>query len=731
MMDMNQLINKEWHKKRLESEGYKHLFQNIPNTAIYALDENRVIIEWNKACEEMFGYSGAEVIGRKLESLIIPEHLIELFVRDFNNSIKSGISSFGNEIEYKKKDNTLLLVNLNSIVIGNENQGFKFYSFNLDLSKLKMPKRVNNLVDKSLVENNKMVVISFDKEGKINEFNTHAQSLSGYREDEVLGEDFVSIFIPQSYQDRVRTDIQSSFRDKKSKLELDFPFICRDGNKKIITWEKSFVSKKEYVDTLFLLGIEHSGEDEIQDRLEYLANYDSLTDLPNKNLLMDRLENSMNRAIRRGKNLITLFLNIDNFKSVNYTFGYSFTDELLKLVSKRLYSQLRDYDTVARFGLNEFIIVFEEVENELDAGNLAQRVEKLFKKPFRIKGNEVFLNPNMGISFFPSDANSAKVLIKNANLAMLEAKENKQGCYQIFRPQMHEIITNRIMLENSLRKAIHNNEFFVEYQPLIDVKSQKVIGAEALVRWNHPDLKNIPPLDFIPIAEDTGLILEIGQIVLKESMTQMKKWHDKGFKDLVLSVNISGVQLLQSNILDTIEKILEETDFNPYRLKLELTESTLMKNMRLAVTVLKQLQQKGITIAIDDFGTGYSSFSYLTSLPIDTLKIDQSFIQNLSLSPNDKIIVNTIIAMAHSLGLGVVAEGVETLDQFEYLHKEGCDVIQGYYFAKPLSKNIFSDMINSHVADFSKYNEDEKSDYNIRKELKKYTTPMKLVFNQK
>ncbi len=730
-MDMNQLINKEWHKKRLESEGCRHLFQNIPNTAIYALDENRVVLEWNRACENMFGYSGAETIGKSIDSLIIPEHLVELFIIDFDNSLKSGVSSFSDEIEYMKKDKTLLITNLNSIVIGNENQGFKFYAFNLDLAKLKMPKRVNNLVDQNLVENNKMVVISFDTEGKINEFNAHAESLSGYRSGEVLGEDFVSLFVPQSYQERVRFDMQKSFKNKKSTLELNFPFICRDGNKKIVTWEKSFVSKKGYVDTLFLLGIEHSGEDEVQDKLQYLANYDALTDLPNKNLLMDRLQNSMNKASRQDKKLITLFLNIDNFKSVNYTFGYSFADELLRSISKRLYSKLRDYDTVARFGSDEFVIIFEEVENELDAGGLAQRVEKLFKEPFRIKGNEIFLNPNMGISFFPSDANSAKSLIKNANLAMLEAKENKQGCYQIFRPQMHEVITNRIMLENSLRKAIANNEFFVEYQPLVDSKNQKVIGAEALVRWNHPDLKKIPPLDFIPIAEDTGLILEIGQIVLKESMKQMKKWHDEGFKDLILSVNISGVQLLQSNLLETIDQILDETDFNPYRLKLELTESTLMKNMNLAVSVLKQLQQKGITIAIDDFGTGYSSFSYLTSLPIDTLKIDQSFIQNLTLSKNDRVIVNTIIAMAHSLGLGVVAEGVETIEQFEYLKKENCDVIQGYYFGKPFSGDVFTKILYNNVWDFSEYSDHEASDYKFRKELKKYTTPMKLVFNQK
>jgi diguanylate cyclase (GGDEF)-like protein len=436
--------------------------------------------------------------------------------------------------------------------------------------------------------------------------------------------------------------------------------------------------------------------------------------------------NAINKSARYDQKMITMYINLDNFKSINHTMGYAIGDELLKAVAERLHSELRDSDTVARFSGDEFVILFENIQDELDAGAMAKRVHKLFSKPFIFKENEIFLDVNIGISFFPADANDAKSLLKLANMAMLRSKEDKSRNFHFFRAEMFDEITNRAVLESNLRRALKNEEFFVEYQPQIDTKSGKIIGAEALVRWTGADLKSIPPLDFIPVAENTGLILEIGEIVLKSAISQMKKWHDKGYDDLKIAINISGIQLLQSNLINQIDEILEKEQLNPEFLELELTESVLMENIKRASELLKEFQKKGINISIDDFGTGYSSLNYLKRLPINTLKIDQSFIRNIEHDKSDKVIVNTIIAMAHALEFSVIAEGVEDKYQKDYLKEMNCDMLQGYYFGKPLSAKSFEKLLekNDCLADIDKNL--QEYDFELITELEKYSKPLNI-----
>jgi len=707
---------------KTSNEVYKQLFSDIANIAIYATDEERVVCEWNKACETLYGYSAEEALGAKLEALIVPEHLKELFIEEFEEARASDKPLNTLEVEYRRKDNSMVLVNANTLFITEESVK-KFYAFTIDVSTIQTSSLMHRIVDKESATKEKLIIISFDMHNKITSFNAFAEELTGYKRTEVLGRDFITVFVPENYQGKVRRDMQGLAEDRRAQLVFDFPIICRNGDKKVVKWEKSLKRQKAHEEMILLIGVDFTGDE----KLEYLANYDSLTDLPNKNLLVEKMQASMDKASRLNENMVTLFLNIENFKTINQTFGYSFGDKLLQMLSERMCSKLRDYDTVARFSGDEFVLVFDNIADDLAAGTIASRVAGLFEESFKLDGHELYLSVNLGLSFFPSHGNDVKTLLKHANLAMIKSGEDKSVKFQIFKQEMNDAITDRIALETSLKKAIENGEFFVEYQPQVDARSQSIVGAEALVRWAHPELKTIPPLDFIPVAEDTGMILEIGQIVLKESIKQAKAWHDAGHDTLKMSVNISAVQLLQSNLLGLVDEILEETGFNPEFLELELTESTLMYNMDLAIDILQSFKDRGIKIAIDDFGTGYSSFGYLSKLPLDCLKIDQSFVRNLESSRNDRIIVSAINAMAHSLSLGTVVEGVEEKGQYEYLKNEGCDIIQGYYFSKPVSVEAFSVLLVEGISpDRPKQ---EHFDFEKEEELKAYTQPQKVVFD--
>lgn len=690
-MDLNKATNSELISKIKNRRSKDIFFENVPNIAYFSTDEDRVVTEWNNSCEDLYGYKKDKAIGRKIEELIVPNYQQEAFITEF----KQKSSIYGEELEYIKADGTIVGVYVNTLFLDYDDTSCYFHT-GIKPSQIKQTSVIKELVgDSEISKNSKLVIISFDKNGYINDFNPFAQQLLGYKKEEVIGRNFVELFVLQSYKEKTLTQINQSFKSKSPQMKSELPLLCKNGSKKIIHWKQSFVNNHK-TSSMLLIGDDSAFDNSVQDHLEYLANYDSLTDLPNRNLLNNRMIEAINKAVRNRQKMITMYINLDNFKSINYTLGYLAGDALIKEVAYRLHSELRDCDTVARLNGDEFVVLFENVDDELSAGLIAKRVSKLFEKVFLFKDNEVFLHINMGISFFPSDGNDTKTLLRNANLAMNKCKANKTVNFQFFKAQMNEELTNRTMLEKNLRRALKNEEFFVEYQPQVDAKNGKIIGAEALVRWTDPDLKSIPPLDFIPIAEDTGLILEIGQIVLKSAINQMKVWHDKGYDELKISINISGIQLLQSNLFEQIEKILESSGLESRFLELELTESILMENIDRATLLLKAFQKKGIKISIDDFGTGYSSLSYLKKLPIDIVKIDQSFIKNIQSDENDKIIVNTIIAMSHALGFLVVAEGVEDSYQCNYLKEHKCDTLQGYYFNKPLSAKCFEKVLETY-----------------------------------
>ncbi len=694
--------------------GLKEVFQKVPNIAIFSIDSDGVVKEWNDSARKLYGYSSDEAIGKRLEELIVPVHQREFFSKD----LKSANENLSGEYEYQRTDGSLLFVEQNVV---STDDGVYFFS--QDTSTLKTNSKLSDMVDSSKVDE-KLIIISFKADGTVDSLNPVAKEITGYMQSDVEGKDFIKHFIPESYRSSVKKKLESFYDDRRSSSKaINFPIICRDGTKKIISWDKIIKSQTAGEQKIFMIGTASQNSDA---SLNYLANYDSLTDLPNQHLLIQNLQESINKAARYGESVITLFLNIENFKSINHTFGYNFGDKLLKEVGKRLANNLRDYDSMARFSADEFVIVFEGVENDLVSSSLVTRIQEIFQEAFKIDGNELFLQTSIGVSYFPSHANDPKSLIKYANIAMQQAKSDGGNGYKIFTASMNDEVVKKVMLENNLKKAIQNGEFYVVYQPQIDTKSKKIIGAEALVRWNHPKLNNIPPLDFIPIAEDTGMILEIGKIVLNEAISQAKKWHDKGYNDFKIAVNISGIQLLQGTLYQDIENILNKHKFDAKYLELELTESILMQNLSLATMLLDRFKQQGISISIDDFGTGYSSFGYLREMPIDLLKIDQSFINQLTTNSKDKAIVSAIMAMAHKMGIKVIAEGVEKSEQYSHLKELECNFIQGYYFSKPLKADEFEKVLEKGIIEGK---DNIGLDHNIEKELKRISKPTKILFS--
>ena len=430
------------------------------------------------------------------------------------------------------------------------------------------------------------------------------------------------------------------------------------------------------------------------EELNYLAYHDSMTDLPNRNLFEDRLFQATVSAQQNGRRLGILFLSLDRFKQVQDSLGYTSAYRLLKEVGERLQNSVDADATVARFEADEFAVLLTGIDDAQDVVEIADNVIKALKVPFNIDTHEIFITLSIGITLFPDDGEDVQLLLKNVSVALSRVKEQGGNDYQFFTAGMNAKALARLSMESSLRRALERHEFEVYYQPKVDINSKKITGMEALVRWNHPESGLISPAEFIPLAEETGLIMPLGEWVLKTACVQSKAWNDEGFS-LQVSVNLSARQFQQQNLSEMINGIVSQTGVNPHYLELEVTESSIMQNPEFAVNILDELKKTGIKISIDDFGTGYSSLGYLKRLPIDVLKIDRSFVQDIAADPDDMALVMAIISLAHNLRLKVVAEGVETEEQLRFLHLLRCDEWQGYLYSKPVTADVFRQLLIS------------------------------------
>ncbi len=428
-----------------------------------------------------------------------------------------------------------------------------------------------------------------------------------------------------------------------------------------------------------------------EEEIKQLAFYDTLTQLPNRRLLLERLKHSIEVERREGKQLALLMLDLDRFKAVNDSLGHLAGDELLQQVAARITGRLRDMDMVARLGGDEFIVLLEDIAHTEDAARVARDIVTELTKPFQLsQSDDVQIGASIGISLYPQHGDTPETLMDHADAALYQAKDAGRGCFAYFSEDLTIAARERIELESRLRRAIEQQELCIFYQPQMDIVSGRIVGAEALVRWQDPADGLILPIHFIPVAEETGLILEVGEWVLRETCSQGRQWLDAGLPPVTLAVNVSPHQFRRGDINTLVTTVLNETGFPPKQLELEITESGLMENQDKATGILTNLRNQGIRLAIDDFGTGYSSLAYLKCFPLDVLKIDRSFIEDIPYHQDDMEIAATIIAMGHTLGFKVLAEGVETPEQLAFLQEKGCDMYQGFIKSQPVPAEAFA-----------------------------------------
>lgn len=445
------------------------------------------------------------------------------------------------------------------------------------------------------------------------------------------------------------------------------------------------------------LEISKEQAESVASRMEYHAHHDSLTGLPNRVLLNDRITSELAHARRQQTNAALLFLDLDRFKIINDSLGHAVGDQLLRAIARRLNDCVREEDTVARLGGDEFMVLLPRISGSADAGRIAMKIIDCLVDPISCNGHELHITTSIGISIFPYDGTDAETLIKHADISMYRAKELGRNKAVYYTAEMNAGSRKQLAMENNLRKALERNQLAVFYQPKVDISSNMIVGFEALLRWKHPTMGFISPLEFIPVAEDSGLIVPIGEWVLNTAFRQLKQWHNAGFTGLTVAINLSSAQLSRPGFEDVVEQALAASGLDAAMTELEITENVAMQNIDTAITVLERLKFMGVSIAMDDFGTGYSSLSYLRRLPIDTVKIDKSFVREIPDSADDVTIAQAIIAMAQSLKLSLVVEGIENVRQLNFFRQLGITIVQGYLFSKPVAAAEILKMLESQT----------------------------------
>ena len=641
---------------------------------------NRRIVSVNRRCEELFGYGHGGMTGSST-AIVFPSRYDYEEAGERQYPALAAGGDFSEERHYRRQDGSLFWALVSGCALDPLRPGEGSIWVYADITARKEAEEKLRL-SATVLEHIADAVMVVDIEGVIVAVNPAFTQITGYTEAEAVGqhssltrsERHDELFYQTMWDELIASGFWRGEiwrRRKNGEIYLEWLTISAVRDTRALT--------THYVGVCSDITVIKQA----QEKLDHLAHHDPLTALPNRLLFHDRLQHALQRAAREGEQLAILFIDLDRFKNVNDTLGHHIGDELLQQVAAQLSARLRDGDTLARLGGDEFIVLLEKVDGQYGATQVAEKLVSMFEQPFLVAGHELFVTCSVGVSLFPDDAQDLNMLIRNADVAMYQAKARGRNGYRFYAPSMTGEGIERLRLETYLRRSIEKHEIFLNYQPQVEIDTGRLVGVEALVRWNHPELGLIPPARFIPLAEDSGFINQLGKWVLDEACRQMMRWQEQGLRVPKIAVNLSVKQFERGSMAGMVADILRETGLAPQRLQLEVTESVIM-NTGDALGFINDLHAIGVGLAIDDFGTGYSSLAYLKQLPVQTLKIDRSFIKDISTDANDEAIAIAIIQLGKSMHLSVIAEGVETQEQAAFLLRHGCKLAQGYFYSKPV-----------------------------------------------
>ncbi|MDF2547968.1 MAG: hypothetical protein K0R93_2866 [Anaerosolibacter sp.] len=677
--DVSQRIAVE-NELKLQKTYFKQLFENSPE-AIAILDTHARIIGINKSFEELFLYQLSEIVARKINEVLYPtdddQELLDILkIVNKNEIVKK-------EVLRKNKLGKLTHVELLAYPISSNGNPVGIYATYSDITERKQYEEQLKVFAGVYNHNTEGIIIT-DMDGSIEWVNKAFTKMTGFKENELKGNN--PRILKSGKHDRAFYEEMWYALNNTGKWQGEI-WNRRKNGTFYLEWLNIFTIDDQNSKPTHYVAItsDITEQKKKEEMIEFLAFKDNLTELYNRSYFIQKLEYEIAQSSAKSEGLLLMFLDLDGFKRINDNLGHLAGDEILRSFSQRLRKCVTESDVIARIGGDEFVIMFSKGTDIHKVMNIGERIIDSFKEPFDYESKRLYLGASIGISVYPDDALDAMTLIKHADIAMYEAKNSKGSRIKVYSPALNKQLEEDFTLENYLRHAMEHSELFLIYQPIVDTVTQKIVGVETLVRWQHPQLGIISPLKFIPIAEKNGMIIPIGEWILREACKQNKKWQLDGYSPIFTSVNISVHQLESPGFSEVVKTILEETGLEPKYLELEITETVYMENLGNILKVLEDINQMGIKISIDDFGTGYSSLGQLKRLDISKLKIDKSFIQDIYTDTNNTKLVSAIISMAKSLNLDIVAEGVEKEEQCEFLKDNCCSFVQGYLFSKPAS----------------------------------------------